>query len=604
MIYGKVMMKQRRMLMSKSKKLPEWSLAEYYTGEDDKQIDKDLALYAKKAEAFAKAYRGKVNKLDAESFLKALKELEKLSNLGSKLGGFAYLNQTTRMKETKATALYQKIVEGLNAAGSNLLFFGLEYNKLSAGQEKKLLADKRVQNYMPYLKRMRRFKPYELNEDVEKTLLEKDVTSGSAWVRYYEEYMARLVYTVNGKKYNDAEISKLSLSKDAKLRELAGKEINRVSKENSFTVGYIYNMIIKDKATEDEKRGFKRPMSSRNLSEDVSDETVNALAETVRDNYKNIAWRFYKLKAKLLGVKKINYWDRNAPLPFEDDKEYSWDEAVKTVLDAYYKFSPKLYNVAKEFFENPWIDVAPKEGKRSGAFCSGPMVTEHPFLMLNFVGKRNDVLTLAHELGHGCHHQLRRKNGVLNETTRMTTEEVASVFGEMLVFQAMLDNAKTREEKISLLAMKVNDMINTAVRQIAFHFFETRAHDERKNGELSAERLNEIWLEEMKESLGPSVVVDKNSEAIWEQVGHFFFLPFYVYAYSFADCVVNSLYWLKMTGKVKNFEEKYLKLLSQTAIGDYKDIFAPFKLNPEAKEFWQGGLNLISHYLDELEKLI
>ncbi|MBR2273882.1 MAG: M3 family oligoendopeptidase [Alphaproteobacteria bacterium] len=584
--------------------LPVWDLSEYYASEDDPQIDKDLAQYAKKAENFAQKYRGRVAKLDADEFLEALKVLEQLSQMASRLGGFAHLNSTTKMKETKATALYQKVVEQLTHADRELVFFTLEYNKMSAAAEKKLLSDKRVQKYTPYMERIRRFKPYELKEDVEKTLLEKDVTSGSAWVRYYEEYMARLTYKVQGKVYNDAEISKLSLSADAKIRAAAGKEINRVAKDNSFTVSYIYNMIIKDKATEDEKRGFKRPMSARNLSENVSDKTVDTLAETVRKNYKNIAWRFYKIKAKLLGVKKINYWDRNAPLPIEDDANYSWDDAVKIVLNAYDEFSPKLYNIAKDFFENPWIDAAPKAGKRSGAFCSGPLVTEHPFLMLNFVGKRNDVLTLAHELGHGCHHQLRQKNGILNETTRMTTEEVASVFGEMLVFQSMLNNAKTKQERISLLAMKVNDMINTAIRQIAFHFFEMRVHEERRHGELSAQRFNEIWLEEMKASLGPAVVVDKNSEAIWEQVGHFFFLPFYVYAYSFADCVVNSLYWLKLTNKVENFEDKYLHLLSQTAIGDYKEIFKPFGLNPEKADFWQGGLNLISYYLDELESLL
>ncbi len=589
--------------MTKSKKLPDWDLSEYYKGIDDEQIDKDLKLYAQKAKKFAKDYRGKVAKLSADEFLKSLKDLEKLSVLAEKLSGFAYLNMVTQMQNTKASALYQRISESLTEAAKDLLFFSLEYNALSDAQVTSLLADKRISFYQPYLKRVRKFKPYELKEDIEKTLLEKDITSGSAWVRYYEEFMARLTYEVDGKKYNDAEISKLSLSKDAKLREKAGKEINRVSKENSFTVSYIYNMIIKDKAVEDEKRGFKTPMSARNLAEEVSDKTVDVLAETVRDNYKDIAWRFYKIKAKLLGVKKIKYWDRNAPLPFESDKTYSWDETVKIVLDAYKSFSPKLYDVAKEFFSHNWIDVAPKTGKRSGAFCSGPLVTEHPFLLLNFVGKRNDVLTLAHELGHGCHHQLRRKNGILNETTRMTTEEVASVFGEMLVFQSMLNNAKDKKEKISLLAMKVNDMINTAIRQIAFHFFETRAHAERKSGELSAERLNEIWLEEMKASLGPSVEVDNNSAAIWEQVGHFFFLPFYVYAYSFADCVVNSLYWLKLSGKVKNFEDKYLKLLSQTAIGDYKEIFKPFGLNPEKREFWQGGLNLIKYYLVQLEEL-
>lgn len=586
------------------KKMPDWDLSEYYKGTDDKKIDEDIKKYAQMAVDFAAKYKGKVAELDAKSFVQALKEMEDMSRLGSRLDGFAYLNSTTRLMDAKASALYQKVVEALSDAGSKLLFFGLEYNKMNEEAIRKLEEDKEVQTYAPYLKRVRKFKPYELSEDVEKTLLEKDVTSGSAWVRFYEESMARLSYEVDGKKYNDAQVSRLYLSPDAKLREKTGKEVNRVSKENSFNVCYIYNMIMKDKAVEDKKRGFKLPMSARNLSEEVSDETVNALAQTVRDNYKNIAWRFYKLKARLLGVDKIQYWDRNAPLPIEDDKSYSWEEAVQTVLKAYNEFSPKLYQIAKEFFENPWVDVAPKDGKRSGAFCSGPLVEEHPFLMLNFVGKRNDVLTLAHELGHGCHHQLRRQNGVLNETTRMTTEEVASVFGEMLVFQSMLNNAKTDDEKIALLAMKVNDMINTAIRQIAFHFFETRAHEERQKGELSSERLNQIWLEEMKESLGPWVVVDENSAYLWEQIGHFFFLPFYVYAYSFADCVVNSLYWVKLQNKVENFEDKYLELLSKTAIGNYKDIFAPFNLNPESHDFWQGGLNLISYYLDQMEELV
>jgi oligoendopeptidase F len=434
--------------------------------------------------------------------------------------------------------------------------------------------------------------------------MEKEITSGSAWVRFYEESMARLDYVVDGKKYNDAEIGRLLTDVNPKVRAKAGKEMNKVTKENSFMIGYAYNMIMKDKAIDDEKRGFSLPMSSRNLAEDVSDETVTCLANTIRDNYKNIAWRFYKIKAKLLGMKKIHYWDRNAPLPIEDNSEFKWEDSVKTVLDAYKEFSPKLYDVAKEFFENDWIDVAPKKGKRSGAFCSSPLVEGHPFLMLNYVGQRRDVLTLAHELGHGCHHQLRRKNGVLNEHSRMTTEEVASVFGEMLVFQSMLKNAKTKEEKISLLTMKINDMINTAVRQIAFHFFELRAHEERKKGEVSVERLNEIWLEEMRASLGPDVVVDDKVDHMWGQIGHFFFLPFYVYAYSFADCVVNSLYWLKMQNKIPNFEDKYLKLLSQTAIADYKDIFAPFGLNPESREFWQGGVDLISEYIDQLSALL
>lgn len=589
--------------MTENDALPRWNLSEYYQGVDDPQIDKDLARYDELTAVFAEKYKGKLAKMAPAEFLLLLRDYEKISNLASKLGGFASLNSSTNLTDAKASALYQRVSERLNDAGRYLLFFSLEYNALSAKKEQELLSDEKVRFYAPFLKRVKRFKKYELSEPVEQTLLEKDVTSGSAWVRFYEEYMARLTYPVNGKKYNDAEITKLCLSPEAKIRHAAGKAIRDVSKAHSFEISYIYNMIMKDKAVEDEKRGFKTPVSSRNLSEDVSDKTVEALAQTVRDNYKNIAWRFYKIKAKLLGVNKISYWDRNAPLPFEDDRTYSWDEAVSQVLTAYKEFSPKLYAVAKEFFENAWVDVAPRTGKRGGAFCSGPLVEEHPFLLLNFVGKRNDVLTLAHELGHGCHHQLRRQNGILNETTRMTTEEVASVFGEMLVFQSMLKNARTKEEKISLLSMKVNDMINTAIRQITFHFFELRAHTERQKGELSPERLNEIWLEEMKASLGPAVKVDNSCAYVWGQVGHFFFLPFYVYAYSFADCVVNSLYWLKMQNKVENFEDKYLHLLSQTAIADYKDIFAPFGLNPESQAFWQGGIDLIGYYLDELESL-
>lgn len=587
--------------MSKNK-LPVWDLSEYYDGVDDPKIEKDIKSYEKLSLDFNKKYKGRVSKLDNEEFLKAFKSLEKLRNIASKLGGFAHLNATTDMLNDKATALYQKIEERISNAATNLVFWSLEYNKLSAKKQDELI--KALPMYAPYLRRVKKYKKYELSEEVEQTLLQKDITSGSAWVRFYEESMARLEYEVEGKKYNDAEISKLCTSKDEKVRLKAGKEVNRVVKENAYMISYCYNMIMKDKAIDDEKRGFELPMSSRNLAEEVDDETVDCLANTVKANYKNIAWRFYKLKAKLLGKKKLHYWDRNAPLPIEDDKEYSWKESVKVVLDAYNEFSPKLYKVAKDFFENDWIDVAPKKGKRSGAFCSSPLVEGHPFLMLNFVGQRRDVLTLAHELGHGCHHQLRRKNGVLNERSRMTTEEVASVFGEMLVFQSMLNKAKSKDEKISLLVMKINDMINTAVRQIAFHFFEKRAHDERKLGEVSHERLSQIWVEEMKESLGPDVKIDDSVDYLWGSIGHFFFLPFYVYAYSFADCVVNSLYWLKMQNKVDNFEEKYLELLSKTAIGDYEEIFKPFGINPKNKEFWQNGLNLIAYYIDELEKLM
>ena len=589
--------------MSKKETLPAWDLSDLYKGIKDPEISKDMETYRKSALAFARKYKGKITSLDAKDFLTLLKAEEKMSKLSARLGGFAYLNMSTQMKNPEAMAFYQNTSEKLTAYARPLVFFFFLLNRVPEAKIKEWLKDKHVAFYKPFIERVRKYKKYELSEAVEEILLEKSVTSSEAWVRLYEETSSRLVYTVDGKNYNDAEISKLTLDKDAKLRHKAGAEINRVAKENAPLFTLVYNMVMKDKAIEDEKRGFKTPISARNLAEDVPDTSVEALAETVRANYKNIAHRFYKLKAKWLGVKKISYWDRNAPLPFSSDRDYTWDEAVKTVLKGYNEFSPKLGKIAEDFFTHNWIDVPPRDGKRSGAYCSGPLASEHPYLFLNFTGKQNDVLTLAHELGHGCHHQLRLKNGELNEHSRMTTEELASVFAEMLVFQDMLNSLNDDKAKLCLLASKVNDMINTAIRQIAFHFFETRAHDERKNGEVSEERLSEIWLEEMKESLGSYVEVGEDCRYIWSQVGHFFFLPFYVYAYSYADCLVNSLYQVKLEGKVKDFADKYLELLSQTALGDYEKIFKPFGLNPNEASFWQKGLNLISSYIDELERL-
>ena len=583
--------------------LPAWDLSDLYKNMTDPQITKDMETYRKSAVKFAKIYKGRLHSLSAEELVKAIKDIEKRSLIAGRLGGFAYLNMVTQMKNAEAVAFYQNIEEKMTDYAKPTIFFSLEFNKLPEAKIKEWLKDKKVAEYKYWIKRLRKFKNYQLSEPEEEILLEKSLTSGDAWVRLYEESSSRLEFTVDGKKYNDAELSKLLLDKDAALRLRAGKEMNRVYQANSHLYTFIYNMVMKDQAIEDDKRGFKTPISARNMSEDVSDESVEVLAKTVKKHYKDISHRFYKLKAKWLGVDKINYWDRNAPLPFSADIHYTWEEAVKTVLDAYKEFSPKLYDIAKDFFVNNWIDVPPRDGKRSGAFCSSPVAISHPYLMLNFAGKQNDVLTLAHELGHGCHHQLRVNNGALNEHSRMTSEEVASVFGEMIVFQSMLHNLKDDKAKLCLIASKVGDMINTAIRQIAFHFFESRAHNERKKGELSAERLSCIWVEEMQESLGDYVIVDENSANIWSMVGHFFFLPFYVYAYSYADCFVNSLYKVSQSGKVDNFADKYLDMLSKTALEDYDKILKPFGLNPNGEEFWEYGLSLISSYIDMLEEL-
>lgn len=589
--------------MTNTKKLPAWDLSDLYKGVTDPKINEDLEKYRKFCTSFARKYKGKLKNLSGAEMGKILQNYEKHSSLAGRLGGFANLYMVTRMKDQKAVAFYQDIVEKLTDYSKPLVFFTLEINSLPQEKIKLWLQDKNTSRYRPWFERLRRFKKYELSEPVEEVLLEKSLTSSSAWVRLYEETSARLTYTLNGKKYNSAEISKFLLDKDAKTRKAAGEEMNRVAKENAELFTFIYNMVIKDKAIEDEKRGFSTPVSSRNIAENVSDKTVETLSQSVRENYASIAHRFYKLKAKWLKVKKISYWDRNAPLPFSQDVTYSWKDAVSTVLDAYKQFSPKLYNIAKDFFTHDWIDVPPRDGKGGGAFCAPVTADSHPYLFLNFTGKQNDVLTLAHELGHGCHHQVRTKNGELNEYSRMTTEEVASVFGEMITFQSMLKKLPDDENKLALIAGKVGDMINTAIRQIAFHFFELRAHQERRSGELSTARLNQIWQEEMRASLGSYVEVGDDCAYIWSQVGHFFFLPFYVYAYSFADCLVNSLYMVSQEKGVDNFADKYMHMLSQTAITDYKKLLKPFNLDPTNSDFWYKGLNLIKSYIDELERL-
>lgn len=587
----------------KNNTLPAWNLSDLYNGIDDAKVKKDIAAYDKLNRDLVANCKGKIASLSSEQFFKAIQTYEKAAVISSKLGIFAYLNMITQMANKEAMAFYQNINEQLTEIGKQSIFFTLEINALPEKVFKAFLKDKKVASYAPWLNRLRLFKPYELSEEVEALLADKALTSSAAWVRLYDETASKLKYTVDGKEYNDAEISKLLQDKNPLVREKAGKELNRVNKENGELFTFIYNMIVKDCAIENTKRGFKTPIASRNLSNMVEDDVVETLAKTVKSKYKDIAERFYKLKAKWLGVKKIQYWDRNAPLPFSDDHHYSWQESVDLVLKAYGDFSPKLQNIAKDFFCHDWIDVPPRQGKRSGAFAMPLPKGLHPYLLLNFVGKQNDVLTLAHELGHGCHMQLSIKQGDLNDDTPLTLAEVASVFAEMLTFQSLLKELKDDKAKLCLIAAKVNDMINTSLRQIAFHFFETKVHDERKNGELSQERISEIWLEVMRESLGNYVIVDDDSKYIWPIVSHFYHSPFYVYAYSFADCLVNSLYQVYREGNVSSFADKYLDMLSQTGVKRYDELLKNFGLDAHSDTFWLKGLALIEEYIDLLEEL-
>lgn len=583
--------------------LPSWDLSDLYQGIDDPQVKIDLEKTARLSADLVSEYQGKLSSQTPEGFLKALKDYEQIDIIAGRLMEYAFLQMCTRTNNQEAMAFYQNTNEAVIEAVKPSIFFTLEINQLSNEKLQEYLQDPQVAHYQPWLEMVRIFKPHELSQEMEELLADKSMTSSAAWTRLYEETSANLIYTVDGKKYNQAEIYILLQDKDPEIRAKAGREINRKAKENSSLFGLILNTLIKDKAITDQKRGYPKPVSERNLSSRVDDSVVKALGEAIRRHYPDLSHRFYALKAHWLGQEKIQYWDRNAPLPFCKDQKVEWDQAVKTVLEAYDSFSPRFKEIGAQFFDHPWIDVPPRPGKQSGAFCAGTGGMPHPYLLLNFQGKENDVMTLAHELGHGCHHILCYPQGDLNDQTPKTLAEVASVFAEMVTFQKVLNTIEDDKAKLCLIADKVASMLSTVHRQMAFHFVETRLHDERKKGELSVEQISKIWVEELQGYLGPNIIVDEDSAYTWTGLSHIYEQPFYVYAYAFADCLVNSLYQVYRDNTVPNFADKYLHMLSETGIKGYEELLKPFGLDAHDPKFWDQGMRLIGEYIDELERL-
>ncbi|MBT4463672.1 MAG: M3 family oligoendopeptidase, partial [Rhodospirillaceae bacterium] len=387
---------------------------------------------------------------------------------------------------------------------------------------------------------------------------------------------------------------------DADTRKVAAKALGKGLAENSRLFSLVTNTLAKDKATEDAWRSYRRPISSRNLSNQVEDNVVDALVSSVKESYPDLSHRYYKLKAKWFGVDALDYWDRNAPLPDDDAKLYDWDMAQKTVLDAYGQFDPEMADIATHFFDKRWIDAALRPGKDSGAFSHSTVPSAHPYILMNFHGKARDVMTLAHELGHGVHQVLAAGQGTLRADTPLTTAETASVFGEMLTFRSLLDAEDDPGLRRILLAGKVEDMLNTVVRQIAFHEFETLVHGERAAGELSVERLGDIWMQVQSDSLGDGIRLDDDYRSYWSYIPHFIHSPFYVYAYAFGDCLVNSLYDVFASGH-PGFQAKYLEMLSGGGTRMHKELLAPFGLDASDPDFWKRGLKMVSGFIDELE---
>lgn len=582
--------------------LPQWDLSDLYPAPDSKELAADLDRMETDAAAFEKRCKGKLGDMDGAALGGAIAEYERLDESMSRAGSYAQLVYAGDQSDPEKGKFYQGVFERLNVISIKLLFFTLEINKLDDGRLEVLMEAPALARYRPWLRDVRAMRPHQLDDEIERVLHEKYVVGRAAWVRLFDETMAGLRFDFRGQKLTEAEILSLMSDADGAKRKDAAQSLGNVLATNVKTLALITNTLAKDKEIEDGWRKFPRGDSSRNLSNFVEDEVVDALSAAVRDAYPTLSHRYYALKAKWFGGDRLDYFDRNAPLPNADERLIGWGEARETVLGAYGDFSPELATVGKRFFDNNWIDAPVRPGKSSGAFAHPTVPSAHPYLLLNYQGKTRDVMTLAHELGHGVHQVLAADQGHLMADTPLTLAETASVFGEMLTFQAMLRKTKDVKSRRAMLAGKVEDMLNTVVRQIAFYEFEKRVHAERREGELMPERLGEIWMDVQVESLGPALRFDDNYRTFWGYIPHFIHSPFYVYAYAFGDCLVNSLYAAYEQAD-EGFAERYLDMLRAGGTLRHKELLAPFGLDAGDPAFWDGGLSVVARMIDELEAI-
>ena len=582
--------------------LPEWDLRDLYPGRDSAALQSDLKKAAEDSKAFRLRFQGKLAGIDGAALGQAVASYEAIQDVLGRIMSYAQLVHAGNMTDPEIGRFYQTMQERVTDISTELLFFTLELNRLDDGVLAEKLKAPALAKYAPWLRDSRAFRPHQLSDEVEQILHEKAIAGRSAWIRLFDESMAHLRFPLDGRELTSNEVLNLLTDRDGKVRKAAAKSLGKVLGANLREFALITNTLAKDKEIEDKWRKFARPVSSRNLANFVEDEVVDALATAVNAAYPALSHRYYKLKAKWFGGDRLDYWDRNAPLPEDLDRSIAWPDATKTVLAAYAAFSPELATIGKQFFDKSWIDAPPRPGKAPGAFAHPTVPSAHPYLLLNYHGKTRDVMTLAHELGHGVHQVLAGPQGTLMSDTPLTLAETASVFGEMLTFQALLKQESDPKRRRVMLASKVEDMLNTVVRQIAFHEFETRLHAERRQGELMPDRIAEIWMATQAESLGPALRFDDDYRVFWTYIPHFIHTPFYVYAYAFGDCLVNSLYAVYQ-GAQKGFAEKYLDMLRAGGTKRHKELLAPFGLDASDPAFWDKGLGVIRGFIDELERM-
>ncbi|MBT4242555.1 MAG: M3 family oligoendopeptidase [Planktomarina temperata] len=583
--------------------LPEWDLSDLYASEDAAELQADLTWLKQSCIDFSNDYEGKLAQLNADEMLKAVERYEAIDIIAGRIMSFAGLRYYQLTTDPERAKFMSDMQDKLTEHTTKLVFYGLEFNRLDEEALSKLLSQNTaLARYKPVFDRMRAMKPYQLSDEMERFLHDQSVVGATAWNRLFAETIASLVFTIDGEDLPlEAATNELS-EQDRDTREAAAREIARVLRENTSLFARVHNTLAKDKEIEDRWRKMPTPQTGRHLSNHVEAEVVEALRNAVVAAYPKLSHRYYALKAKWLGLETMQVWDRNAPLPIEDDKLVDWTAAQEMVLSAYAEFSPEMAEIAKQFFTKSWIDAAVKPGKAPGAFAHPTVTTVHPYVMLNYLGKPDDVMTLAHELGHGVHQVLAAQQGELLSSTPLTLAETASVFGEMLTFRKLLAAAKTPQERKVLLAGKVESMINTVVRQIAFYDFECKLHAARGEGELTPDQINAIWMSVQGESLGPVFEFMDGYETFWSYIPHFVHSPFYVYAYAFGDGLVNALYAVYEEGDPE-FQAKYFDMLRAGGSKHHTELLAPFGLDASDPKFWDKGLSMISAMIDELEAM-
>ncbi len=585
--------------------LPEWNLEDLYAGMDDPVLKRDLALSETESVAFEEKYKGKLESLAQEGgavLAKAVVAFEALDELIGRIISFAGLLHAGDTSDPARSKFYGDVQEKITAASAHLLFFPLELNRIADDVLETAMADPALGHYRPWLEDVRAEKPYQLEDRVELLFHEKSVTGYGAWNRLFDETMSALSFDVDGKALAIEPTLNLLQDEDGAKRKAAAEALAVTFQKNIRLFAHITNTLAKDKEISDRWRGFKDVADARHLANRVEPEVVAALVEAVRAAYPRLSHRYYKLKARWFGRDVLDHWDRNAPLPDRPSQVVPFGEAKAKVLRAYGAFAPEMAEIAGRFFDYGWIDAPVRPGKAPGAFAHPTVPSVHPYVLVNYQGKVRDVMTLAHELGHGVHQVLAGPQGALMAPTPLTLAETASVFGEMLTFRALLADTDDRRERKAMIAAKVEDMINTVVRQIAFYSFERKLHLERREGELTSERIGALWMSVQEESLGPAIRLGPGYETFWSYIPHFIHSPFYVYAYAFGDCLVNSLYAVYEEAE-SGFQEKYFAMLKAGGSKHHKELLKPFGLDASDPAFWDRGLGVIDRLIGELEAM-